>query len=58
MNETFGPMYEDYRLLSAAHAMQQAFEKNDQLRRPEPNLDTLAHTDSSCRSEGRKVQLS
>ena len=53
--QVVGPMYEDYRLLSAAHALERAFGTDDRLARPEPNLETLAHIESSCRSEGRNV---
>lgn len=50
-----GPIYEDHRLLCAAHALEQAFKEDDRLARPVPDLETLAGTESSCRSEGRKV---
>jgi amidase len=56
--QVVGPMYEDYRLLCAAQALEQAFKSDDRLSRPEPDLQTLADTESTCQTEGRKVQLS
>ena len=56
--QVVGRMYEDYRLLGAAQALEQAFKSDDRLSRPEPDLQTLADTESTCQTEGRKVQLS
>jgi Asp-tRNA(Asn)/Glu-tRNA(Gln) amidotransferase A subunit family amidase len=56
--QVVGPMYEDYRLLSAAHALEQAFKGDDRLIRPVPDLGTLGNTHSTCRTEGRSVGAS
>ena len=53
--QVVGPMYEDYRLLSAAHALEQAFKGDDRLIRPVPDLGTLGKMHSTCRTEGRSV---
>ncbi len=55
--QVVGPMHGDHRLLSVAAALEAAFAGHSLLGRPEPDRDTLAGTTSSCRTEGRTVQL-
>jgi len=47
--QAIGPMYRDQRLLSIAAALESAFTSEPQLRRPEPDLETLATLDAGCR---------
>jgi len=50
-----GRMYTDHQLLSAASALEQAFKGMVELSRPVPDFDTLAKTESSCRTLGKQV---
>jgi amidase len=54
--QVIGPMYEDRRLLGAAHALEQAFARDRALARPAPDIARLAATPSDCRTRGRLVQ--
>jgi amidase len=55
--QVVGPMHSDHRLLSICAALESAFASNPVLRRPEPDRDRLAVTESACRTDGRTVQL-
>ena len=52
-----GPMHGDHRLLSIAAALEAAFDRTPLLARPLPDHDRLAVTESTCRTDGRAVQL-
>jgi amidase len=54
--QVIGPMYEDRRLLAAAHALEQAFARDPALARPTADIARLAATPSDCRTRGRLVQ--
>lgn len=54
--QVVGPMFSDHRLLSIASALEAAWANDAALARPRPDLDALANTPSTCRTEGRLVQ--
>jgi len=53
--QVVGPMYSDHRLLSIAHALEQAFAQNVLLKRPIPDFNKLAATTSQCRTLGKTI---
>lgn len=56
--QVVGRMYGDREVLSAAHALEQAFAGDPALARPQPDLDLLAGATSDCRTAGKHVQTS
>ncbi|MEO2175223.1 MAG: amidase [bacterium] len=53
--QVVGAMFSDYRLLSAARALEQKLAVQAELSRPVPDFDALAKTESSCRTLGKLV---
>lgn len=53
--QVVGPAYSDHRLLTIAQALEEMFQTDAALARPRPDLDALAATPSSCRTEGRQI---
>jgi amidase len=50
-----GPMYDDRRLLSLAHALEAAFSADEATARPVPDFSRLGAETSSLRTDGRQV---
>ena len=53
--QVVGPMYSDFKLLSAAHTIEHAFSAQLDLARPKADFDQLSRFDSSCRTRGKLV---
>lgn len=53
--QVIGPIYHDHALLSAARMLEQAFADDPATRRPIPDPDKLAATESDCRTLGKTV---
>ena len=52
-----GPMHSDHRLLSIAASLEAAFSESPTLRRPVADIGALVGRETTCRTEGRSVQL-